>query len=182
MSRLSPKRKKSLWSQSGPTPRLLFGAFVIATIGLLGLTPKEFFGLSIAWPYAALWGAVGWGRVGLALRPMFILIVFGLVQDVTFHAPLGCFVMLNLIAYGASAAIAEAFDVMNEPLIAILSPILLFTGAFLTLWLMASALEDHPVRMVPLIASLMTTGLVFAVAHKIFDLGRRPGELAGQAG
>ena len=151
-----PKRRKSLWSQSGPTPRLLFGAFVIATVGLLGLTPKEVFGLSIAWPYAALWGAVGWGRVGLSLRPMLLLIVFGLIQDVTFHAPLGCFV--------------------------ILSPIVLFCGAFLLLWLMASTLEDHPVRILPLIASLITTGIVYAVVHRVFDLGRKPGELAGQSG
>ncbi|MDX1292809.1 MAG: hypothetical protein R3265_08365 [Hyphomonas sp.] len=182
MSRSAPRNKKTLWSQTGPTPRLLFGAFAIATIGLLGLTPREFFGFSIAWPYAALWGAVGWGRVGLSLRPMILLILFGLVQDVTFHAPLGCFVILNLLAYGASAAIADMFDVMNEPLVAILSPVLLFSGAFLLLWLMASTLEDHPVRVLPLFASLLTTGLAYAVFQKVFDLGRRPGELAGQAG
>ena len=63
MSRSAPRNKKSLWSQTDPTPRLLFGAFAIAAIGLLGLTPREIFGFSIAWPYAALWGAVGWGRV-----------------------------------------------------------------------------------------------------------------------
>ncbi|KCZ54040.1 hypothetical protein HY29_02935 [Hyphomonas beringensis] len=177
----SPRKKKSLWSQTGPTPRLLFGAFVIATIGLLGLTPKEFFGLSIAWPYAALWGAVGWGRVGLSVRPMLLLIMFGLIQDVTFHAPLGCFVIVNLVCYGASAMIADMFDVMNEPLIAILSPVLLFSGAFLVLWLIASTLEDHPVRAVPLMASLLTTGIIYAVGQKIFDLGRAPGEGVGQA-
>jgi hypothetical protein len=182
MSRSPARKTKSLWSQTGPTPRLLFGAFAIAAIGLLGLTPREFFGLSVAWPYAALWGAVGWGRVGLSLRPMAFLIAFGLVQDVTFHAPLGCFVILNLLAYGASAAIADMFDVMNEPLIAILAPILLFSGAFLLLWLMASTLEDHAVRAMPLFASLLTTGAVYAVLHRMFDLGRRPGEMAGQAG
>lgn len=175
-------RKRSLWSQSGPTPRLLFGAFVIATVGMLGLTPREFFGFQVAWPYAALWGAVGWGRVGLSIRPMLLLIAFGLVQDVTFHAPLGSFVILNLLAYGASAAIADTFDVMNEPLVAILAPVILFSGAFMLLWLMASALEGYPVRILPLIASLMTTGIVYALAHRMFDLGRRPGELAGQSG
>ena len=108
MSRSSSRPNRSLWSQTGPTPRLLFGAFAIAAIGLLGLTPREFFGFSIAWPYAALWGAVGWGRVGLSVRPMILLIIFGLVQDVTFHAPIGCFVILNLLAYGASAAIAAS--------------------------------------------------------------------------
>jgi len=181
MLRSSSRPNRSLWSQTGPTPRLLFGAFAIAAIGLLGLTPREFFGFSIAWPYAALWGAVGWGRVGLSVRPMILLIIFGLVQDVTFHAPIGCFVILNLLAYGASAAIADMFDVMNEPLIAILSPVLLFSGAFLLLWLMASTLEDHAVRILPLVASLMTTGLVYAVLNKVFDLGRLPGESVGQA-
>ncbi|MFT5932479.1 MAG: hypothetical protein ACI93G_001568, partial [Hyphomonas sp.] len=104
--RKSGRPSKSLWSQTGPTPRLLFGAFAIAAIGLLGLTPKTLFGLSIAWPYAALWGAVGWGRVGLSLRPMVFLIIFGLIQDISFNAPLGCFVIVNLVVYGFSAWIA----------------------------------------------------------------------------
>lgn len=174
------RRPRSLWSRTGPTPRLLFGVFAIASIGLLGLTPKTLFGFSIAWPYAALWGAVGWGRVGLSLRPMMFLILFGFIQDVSFHAPLGCFVIINLIVYGASAAISDTFDVNSEPLIAVLSPAVLLTGAFLLLWMMASILEDHAVRVAPLFASLLTTGLGYAVGQKVFDLGRRPGELAGQ--
>lgn len=182
MAGSTSRQTRSLWSQTGPTPRLLFGAFVIGVVGMLGLTPKEVFGVSIAWPYAALWGAVGWGRVGMSIRPMLLLIVFGLIQDVTFHAPLGCFVILNLVSYGASSLIADTFDVMNEPLIAILSPVILFCGAFLLLWLMASTLEDHPVRIVPLMASLMTTGIIYAIAQKIFNLGRLPGKISGQAG
>ena len=73
-------------------------------------------------------------------------------------------------------------DVMTDTLVAIRSPVLLFSGAFLILWLMAWTLEDQPVRVVPLFASLLTTGLAYAVLQKMFDLGRRPGELAGQAG
>jgi hypothetical protein len=46
---------------------------------------------------------------------------------------------------------------------------------------MASTLEDHAVRVLPLVASLMTTGLVYAVLNKVFDLGRLPGESVGQA-
>jgi len=41
----------------------------LAAIGLLGLTPKTPVRLSIASALCALWGAVGWGRVGLSLRP-----------------------------------------------------------------------------------------------------------------
>jgi len=175
------RRKQSLWAKTGPTSRLLFGSFAIATIGLLGLTRNDIFGLSFAWPHAALWGAVGWGRVGLSVRPMIILIIFGMIQDVIFHAPFGSFEVINLMTYAASTAIAGEFDVTGEPLIGIASTVLLFTGAFLLLWLMASTLEDHAVRIVPIIAAMMTTGLLYAVLHKMFDLGRRPGETVGQA-
>lgn len=180
-NRKSGRPRKSIWSSTGPTPRLLFGAFAIAAIGLLGLTPKTLFGLSIAWPYAALWGAVGWGRVGMSLRPMVLLIAFGLIQDISFNAPLGCFVIVNLVVYGFSAWIAGMFDVMNEPLVAVIAPILQFISGFLVLWLMASALEDHAVRATPLFAAFLTTGVIYAACHRLFDLGRAPGEPVGQA-
>jgi|TARA_R110002020_G_scaffold406378_2_gene616415 hypothetical protein len=180
-NRKSGRPRKSIWSSTGPTPRLLFGAFAIAAVGLLGLTPKTMFGLSIAWPYAALWGAVGWGRVGMSLRPMILLIAFGLIQDISFNAPLGCFVIVNLVVYGFSAWIAGMFDVMNEPLVAIIAPVLQFISGFLVLWLMASALEDHAVRATPLFAAFLTTGVIYAACHRLFDLGRAPGESVGQA-
>ena len=180
-NRKSGRPRKSIWSSTGPTPRLLFGAFAIAAIGLLGLTPKTLFGLSIAWPYAALWGAVGWGRVGMSLRPMVLLIAFGLIQDISFNAQLGCFVIVNLVVYGFSAWIAGMFDVMNEPLVAVIAPILQFISGFLVLWLMASALEDHAVRATPLFAAFLTTGVIYAACHRLFDLGRAPGESVGQA-
>ncbi|KCZ57782.1 hypothetical protein [Hyphomonas chukchiensis] len=180
-NRKSGRPRKSIWSSTGPTPRLLFGAFAIAAIGLLGLTPKTLFGLSIAWPYAALWGAVGWGRVGMSLRPMVLLIAFGLIQDISFNAPLGCFVIVNLVVYGFSAWIAGMFDVMNEPLVAVIAPVLQFISGFLVLWLMASALEDHAVRATPLFAAFLTTGVIYAACHRLFDLGRAPGESVGQA-
>lgn len=176
----SARRRSSLWSKSGPTPRLAFGIVVISVVGAFGLTRNDIFGLSFAWPYAALWGAVGWGRVGLSIRPMLALIAFGMVQDVIFHAPFGCFEVVNLLTYAGSTAIASQFDVMNEPLIAVVSPVLLFAAAFLLLWLMASTLEDHPVRIMPLVAAMMTTSVLYAVVHRAFNLGRRPGEPLGQ--
>ena len=175
------RRKQSLWAKAGPTPRLLFGSGLIAVVGLLGLTRNDIFGLSFAWPHAALWGAVGWGRTGVSLRPMIVLIAFGMVQDVIFNAPFGSFEVINLMTYAASTAIAGQFDMTGEPLIAVVSTVLLFAGAFLLLWLMASTLEDHPVRVLPLVAAMMTTGLLYALIHKLFDLGRRPGEAAATA-
>lgn len=171
--------RKSLWSSAGPLARLVFGAFLIMTVGILGLTPKTFFGLSIMWPYAALWGAVGWGRVGLSLRPMILLILFGLAQDITLNAPLGCFVIVNLSVYGLSAAVADSVDLKNDPILSVVAPAVLLLIAFVLVWALASLLQEHPVRFVPLIKSLLITGLGFAVCHKAFDLGRVPGNVMG---
>jgi Fic family protein len=59
---------------------------------------------------------------------MIILIVFGAIQDVIFHAPMGSFEVVNLMTYAASTAISSEFDVTNEPLIAIIATTLLFAG------------------------------------------------------
>ena len=65
--------------------------------------------------------------------------------------------------------------------VAVIAPILQFISGFLVLWLMASALEDHAVRATPLVAAFLTTGVIYAIAHKVFDLGRAPGQPVGQA-
>jgi hypothetical protein len=176
---MSFRRRKSVWAQFGPTPRLIVGAVVIVIIGLIGMTPKVVGGFTIPWPYAAFWGAVGWGRVGLSLRPMVLLVLFGFAQDFGFDAPLGCFALLNLIVYGLSAAIADTLDV-RQPLIAIVAPAVLFCAVFLLTWMLASLLEDHPVRVWPLLRTLLVTGLSYALIQIVFDLGRKPGEIAGR--
>jgi hypothetical protein len=112
---------------------------------------------------------------------MVLLIVFGLIQDISFNAPFGCFVIVNLVVYGFSAWIASMFDVLNEPLVAVVAPVLQFVSGFLVLWLLASALEDHVVRASPLLAAFLTTGVIYAMCHKVFDLGRVPGQPVGQA-
>ena len=53
------------WENARPRSRLVVGALVVAMIGLVGLTPKSFFGVPLAWPYVGLIAAVGWGRSGL---------------------------------------------------------------------------------------------------------------------
>ncbi|MFT5932498.1 MAG: hypothetical protein ACI93G_001589 [Hyphomonas sp.] len=61
-----------------------------------------------------------------------------------------------------------------------MAPVLQFISGFLVLWLMASALEDHAVRATPLVAAFLTTGVIYAIVHKMFDLGRAPGQPVGQ--
>jgi hypothetical protein len=173
------RKRRTLWSQSGPSPRLVFGAFMIAIVGVLGMTPKAVFGISLAWPFAALWGAIGWGRVGLSLRPMLLLVVFGVMQDIISNAPLGCFAMINLLVYGLSAVIAEQTDGMRDVLVAVVGPITLLIVAFLLVWGFASITSDHFVRTWPLFTNFFMTGLIYTFANRMFDLGRRPGEAAG---
>lgn len=172
-------QKKSLWSSSGPSARLLFGGFLILTIGILGLTPKHFMGQAVIWPYASLWGAIGWGRVGLSFRPMILLILFGIAQDINTNAPLGCFVIVNLVTYGMSAAAADTFDLENSAILSVLIQTGLLTLGFLIVWLEASILQEHLVRLLPLLRSLIITGVTFAIVHKVFDLGRAPGRARG---
>jgi hypothetical protein len=173
------RKQKTLWSQSGPTPRLIFGAAIIAIVGVLGMTPKSLLGIPLAWPFAALWGAIGWGRAGLSLRPMSLLVLFGLMQDIVSNAPLGCFAMINLLVYGISALIADQTDGMRDTLVAIVGPVVLLIVAFLLVWGFASITSDHLVRTWPLLTSFVVTGLVYAFASRMFDLGRRPGESPG---
>lgn len=175
------RKKKSLWSEMAPSARLAFGAFFIVLTGAIGMLPREIFGIEIAWPFAALWGAMGWGRVGLSIRPMILLLLFGLMQDIVSNAPLGCFAVINLAVYGLSAGFTEQTDGMRDALVAALGPLVMLACAFVLIWLFASITSDHLVRTGPILWSIATTGLVYLVGYRMFDLGRRPGEAPGQS-
>lgn len=173
-------RPASAWSRTGPTARLLAGAAVIAMIGLAGLTEKSLFGTPLPWPHAALWGAVGWGAVGLSFRLMAVLAVLGLAQDIAFTAPLGCFVLINLAVYGLSAAANDQVEIESDPLLVWLVPSALIAAGFGALWLVASSVAGHAVQVWPLLLSFLSTlGLYFLVAN-VFRLGRAPGRREGQ--
>ena len=169
----------SLWSGLGPSLRLFVGFLIVGLVGFFGLTEKSLFGIALPWPHAALWAAVGWGMVGLSLRPMLALVLLGLFQDVAFVAPLGCFVLVNLAVYGMSAAIVDAIDPDTDPVLSWLVPIGLIGIGFIGLWIIASSVADHAVQVWPLLlAYLSTAGLYFFVSG-LFRLGRAPGEAAG---
>ncbi|MEL6245380.1 MAG: hypothetical protein AAFQ21_05785 [Pseudomonadota bacterium] len=174
-------KQRSVWHRTGPTARLAVGLIAIGLVGLFGLTEKSLFGISAPWPHAALWGAVGWGAVGLSLRPMFALVLVGFAQDVAFTAPLGVFPLINLGVYALSAAVSDTYDIDTDPIMNWLAPLALFAIGFVALWVLASSVADHAVQMAPLALSFFSTAGVYFAVSGLFRLGRRPGETAGSA-
>lgn len=168
-----------IWGETGPTSRLILGTLLVIMIGLVGLTPKSVFGTELTWPYAALLAACGWGRSGLAFRPMFILAVLGFAQDVSAYAPLGCFAFINLTTFGLSALVHRSFDRERSPVITTLAPIVLYAVAFGLVWLFASFNGNHLVQTTPIIQTYVVTYILHIIVAPVFDLGRRAATMTG---
>ena len=182
MSRSSKRIvRKSPWSKIPPTYRMLIGFALIAFVGLMGQTPKSIFGIQIIWPHAALWAAVGWASVGLSLRPMLLLCLLGLAQDVSFNGPLAVFWLVNLSAYGVAAWLSETLDADKDPVQALAVAAVAMTVAFLVLWLLASGTANHAVRFIPRLQEWLVTLLLFLPIAPLFRLGGRPGLRIGAA-
>ncbi|MEM7661074.1 MAG: hypothetical protein AAF292_02400 [Pseudomonadota bacterium] len=163
--------RKSSWQRTNSGAQLLVGVILIAVVGLFGLTRKSMFGIELIWPYAAMWGAVGWASVGLSLRPMVILVAFGLAQDVSFNAPLGSFVLVNLSTYALSAALRETFDVDSDPVRALFAAAAAMGCGTFVLWVLASSTADQVVQLVPLLAVYAVTLILFVPVAGAFRLG-----------
>ncbi len=174
--------RAGMWSRTAPATRLVIGAILIMLIGFVGQTPKSVFGFQLIWPHAAMLGAAGWGMSGHRFSPMVVLIFLGLIQDVSFEASLGCFVLVNLGVYGLSAFAAESLDVSNDPVMRAIVPIFTIAVGFLILWVVASATSGQMATVRPLVGAFaMTLGLHFLLA-RFFDLGVRAGEQMRRGG
>ena len=171
--------RRSFWSKVSPTYRMLIGFAVIAAIGLIGQTPKSIFGIQIVWPHAALWAAVGWASVGMSVRPMILLCLLGLAQDVSFNGPLAVFWIVNLSAYGVAVWASKNFDADKDPVQALLVAAVSMAAAFFVLWILASATANHAVRIIPRFQEWLITLLLFLPIAPLFRLGSRPGERGG---
>lgn len=158
---------------------MLIGFSLVALVGLVGQTPKFLFGVQIVWPHAALWAAVGWASVGMSLRPMLLLCLFGLAQDVSFSGPLAVFWIVNLSAYGVAAWLSGILDVEKDPVQALVVAAVSMAVAFFVLWLLASATANHAVRLLPRLQEWLITLLVFLPIAPVFRLGGRPGMRLG---
>lgn len=167
------------WQSARARSRLAIGAMIVALVGLAGLTPNVWFDLTLAWPYAALIAAAGWGRSGLAFTPMALLVLFGFAQDVTSSAPMGCFALVNLATYGASAALNQTFDIERSAGMNFGLPIALLILGICLVWLLASFASGHVARVTPLFSAFLSTLVLHLLIAPVFDLGIRRGSHAG---
>jgi len=171
--------RKGAWSKVSPTYRMLFGFFLVAIIGLLGQTPKAIFGLQVIWPHAALWAAVGWASVGLSVRPMLLLCVLGIAQDISFEGPIAVFWIVNFGTYGVAALLAETFDVEADPVQALMVAGVSMAIGFIILWILASGTANHGIRVLPRLQEWLFTLILFLPLAPLFRLGGHPGERIG---
>ena len=167
------------WQRSGPTSRLLIGTLIAVLIWWIGLRGVSLFGFEPAWPLVLLCAAVGWGRVGLAVRPMAALVILGLLQDVSATAPFGSYAIVALVTYGFHAAVGSALDFDRDPILSSVRPFISLAVGFALLWFMASNSAGHAVAGWPLFATGLTTAIAYGLLRGLFDLGERPVSAGG---
>ena len=160
------------WEAARPRLRLLVGALVVLVIGMVGLTPKSFFGVPLAWPYVGLIAAVGWGRSGIAFGPMVLLVLFGFAQDAS-QAPWGSHGLANLLIFGLSAMVHQMFDTERTPFLSFILPVVTLFSGIALIWIVASISSGHIVRVTPLLTAYFATLVVHMLIAPLFDLGVR---------
>lgn len=168
------------WRATGPNWRLAAGVALVIVLWWAGLDTVVIAGVLVPWPIGLMVAAMGWARVGLAMRPMLALVGLSLLFDLGYNAPFGSYMIAALATYGVQAAAESALDLDYDPLMHGLLPFVsLFAGLFV-LWILASASAGHLARFTPLALSGLATALAFTVLSPIFHLRVRPGAMAGR--
>ncbi|MEO0466429.1 MAG: hypothetical protein AAF216_07780 [Pseudomonadota bacterium] len=168
-----------IWRRTGPTTRLIVGSVLVALVWWVGLRSDSALGTSLPWPLALLCAAVGWGRVGLAIRPMAALLALGLLYDISAAAPLGSHAIIALATYGFHAAMGSALDFDRDPILSSIRPIISLALGFGLLWFVASSASGHAAAVWPMIASFLTTSAAYLVLKAPLNLGERPVSASG---
>ncbi len=154
---------------------------MVALIGMVGLTPKSFFGVPLAWPYVGLIAAVGWGRSGIAFGPMVLLVLFGFAQDAS-QAPWGSHGLANLLIFGLAALVNQTFDTERTPFLSFILPVVTLFSGIALVWITASISSGHIVRVTPMLTAYFATLVVHMLIAPLFDLGTRANLNRGNGG
>ncbi|MEM9738304.1 MAG: hypothetical protein AAF829_00410 [Pseudomonadota bacterium] len=169
------------WRGTGPNTRLALGIGAVVLLWWLGLGRIEVAGVLLPWPVGLLLAAMGWARVGLAMRPMLALVSLSILFDLGSNAPIGSYMIVALITYGVHAAAESALDLEHDPLMRSMLPFVSLFAGLMVLWVLASASTGQLARLSSLVFSGMATALAFGLLAPLFHLRIRPGARVGRA-
>lgn len=166
------------WRRTNPVTRLIIGAALVGLVWFLGLTPWRIAGIDLPWPILLLAAAVGWGRVGLFMRPVFVLIGLSLLYDISAAAPLGSYMIVALSAYGVQVLAQSALDMDNGAVMETAIPFLGLATGIAVLWVLASASAGYLMRILPFMTTGLATALAYILLAPMFNLRARSGHRA----
>lgn len=170
MAARSPLARSLSGQGSGRGVRILIGLAIITVFGALRQSGWALAGPEIPWPNAALWAAAGWGLGGLAIRPLLLLVVIGLAQDTLSQAPLGSYVVVNLVAFGFSGLLSGRRGSEGGEVRLFLIALGAIAAGFATLAGLAAMTAEATPRLLPLVGSLSVTLLLFIPLFLVFRL------------
>ena len=156
--------------KTGRTVRIIIGTLVVIIAGMVQQSPLVMSSPELPWPNVALWAAAGWGLTGLAIRPMLLLIAFGFAQDIQVDAPVGAFIVVNLVAFGASAFLAQRMEREVSDGMGLFYALLAILAGFIAMTLLAVAVTQSSPRLLPILGDLGVTLLLFLVLFPVFNL------------
>lgn len=166
------------WRRTNPVTRMIIGAALVGIIWFMGLTPWRVAGVDLPWPILLLVAAVGWSRVGLFMRPVFVLIGLSLLYDISSAAPLGSYMIVALSAYGVQVLAQSALDMDNGAVLETAIPFLSMAVGIVVLWILASASAGYPMRILPFMTAGLATALAYVLLAPMFNLRARSGRHA----
>lgn len=169
-SKPSSRNASASSPKSGRMIRILIGTLIVIVAGVISQSPLILESPEWPLPNVALWAAAGWGLTGLAVRPMLLLIAFGFAQDIQIGAPIGASIVVNLVAFGASAYLSSRTEREVSDTANLLYALLAIVAGFIALVLLAMTVSQSSPRLLPILGDLGVTTLLFLIFFPFFNL------------
>lgn len=151
----------------GDISRLLIGFLVVMTIGYIGLVYAPQIGMAYFWPFAGIWAAVGWGGRRISMKPVILLMIVGLLTDLSVEGPVGCWVAVHLAAYLVATLFRKRAQTDRSGLVRLLGDAVALVVAFLIArWIMGAykgGLESGI-----LLGQFLTTAILYVPFRPLF--------------
>lgn len=155
----------------GDLSRLLLGVLFILVTGFVGMIYAPSFGLEAFWPFAGIWGAVGWGGSRVSMKPVIALVVTGLLLDVSMEAPFGCWSAVQLSAYFTASVFRKRAQTDRSGLFRLVGDLVALLVAFIVArWIMGGYMGGVDGQ--TMVGNFLTTALLYLPFRSLFLLQR----------